>query len=76
MAGGIVLIIAGILIAVYPPLLSIIVAALLIFLEGIRVRAPVEITSPPTQGRQCRQLAPPIQECPHGLGFMLTQGLA
>jgi len=34
MAGGIVLIIAGILIAIYPPLLSIIVAALLI-LVGI-----------------------------------------
>jgi Flp pilus assembly protein TadB len=32
MAGGIVLIIAGILIAIYPPLLSIIVAILLIML--------------------------------------------
>jgi len=32
MVAGLVLIIAGLLIAVYPPLLSIIVAALLIFL--------------------------------------------
>lgn len=36
MLGGIILIIAGILILMYPPLLSIIVAALLIFL-GVTV---------------------------------------
>ena len=37
MLGGIILIIAGVLIALYPPLLSIIVAILLIFLGGIVV---------------------------------------
>lgn len=38
MLGGIILIIAGILIAIYPPLLSIIVAILLIFM-GVIVMA-------------------------------------
>lgn len=38
MLGGIILIIAGVLIALYPPLLSIIVAALLIFI-GVMVVA-------------------------------------
>ena len=37
MLGGIILIIAGILVAIYPPLLSFIVAILLIFLGGIIV---------------------------------------
>ncbi len=37
MLSGIILILAGILIAIYPPLLSIIVAALLILMGGIVV---------------------------------------
>ena len=37
MLGGIILIVAGILIAIYPPLLSIIVASLFILMGGIVV---------------------------------------
>lgn len=37
MLGGIILIFAGILIAIYPPLLSIIVAAVLILMGGVVV---------------------------------------
>ena len=37
MLGGIILIVAGILIAIYPTLLSIIVALLLVFLGGLFV---------------------------------------